>query len=74
MSQLQFLKENRDPNDEAEAVQSLNQLRSAHLQPTEPVQFTQPVGGFGTRQSTANDATDGINYDTQSIQSNKHYN
>jgi hypothetical protein len=41
------------------------------MQPTEDLGGNRPPFGAGT---TYNDATDGINYETQSIQSGKHYN
>lgn len=62
MQGLAYLKENSNPNLEADAIANLNKLRGSHL-----------VGpSFSVTKPY--DATDGINYDTQSIQSNQVYN
>ena len=62
MQGLIYLKENKNPNLEADAIANLNKLRGSHM-----------VGPSFSAQKQY-DATDGINYDTQSIQSNQVYN
>lgn len=62
MQGLIYLKENKNPNLEADAIANLNKLRGSHM-----------VGPSYSAQKPY-DATDGINYDTQSIQSNMVYN
>ena len=62
MQDLAYLKENKNPNIEAEAIANLNKLRGTHL------------AGASFQGTQYNDATDGINYETQSIQSNVVYN
>ena len=68
MEGLAFLKENVNPNLEQQALANLNSLRHAHSM--------MPVGaqdsafkGSATGGGYPLHATDGINYDTQSIQS-----
>ena len=62
MQDLAFLKENKNPNLEADAIANLNKLRGSHM-----------MGPRFSGQKGAYDATDGINYDTSSIQSNQVY-
>jgi hypothetical protein len=52
MQGLAYLKENKNPNLEADAIANLNKLRGFHM-----------VGPSFSAQK-AYDATDGINYDT----------
>lgn len=53
MQDLAFLKENKNPNLEADAIANLNKLRGSHM-----------MGPSFSGQKGAYDATDGINYDT----------
>jgi hypothetical protein len=72
MTDLEYLKENKNPNFEAQAVANLNQLRQSHMI---PVMNNTSIQDSAMKASVLQpDATDGINYDTQSIQSAIHYN
>ena len=80
MSDLEFLKEKKNPNFENQAVANLNQLRQAHM--LQPVHTSggqapaPPMNDSFTQQRVLQgmDNADGINYDTQSIQSQIMYN